>query len=288
MTSNWIRVSKRQICPICGKPDWCGISKDGTTVHCMRYESNRPTRAGGWIHKLNEPLQAKPAYRVKPRKPSTVNFATMAKFCTEKLDVKELDDFAKHLGVSMASLIKLHVGRNAQGFTFPMFSATSEIIGMRVRSERGKWAVTGSRNGIFWPMDVDRDDTQLLICEGPTDCAALIDMSYKVIGRPSCNSGVDIIKDFLRFSRRDVVIMSDKDEPKKRPDGTEYRPGQEGSHNLAKAIHNRCKSVKIVKPPHHKDIRQWYNRLQQRGYDTATIRLTVDTVIDNTKEWSYE
>lgn len=45
------RVSRREPCPICGKPDWCSVRSDGA-IHCMRTESARPARNGpGWWHR---------------------------------------------------------------------------------------------------------------------------------------------------------------------------------------------------------------------------------------------
>jgi len=33
-----IRVSRRQPCPICGKPDWCLMAEDGSAAICARIE----------------------------------------------------------------------------------------------------------------------------------------------------------------------------------------------------------------------------------------------------------
>ena len=40
--TKWIRVTKRNPCPVCGKPDWCLISEDGKAAICARIESDRP------------------------------------------------------------------------------------------------------------------------------------------------------------------------------------------------------------------------------------------------------
>lgn len=46
------RVNRHEPCPVCGKPDWCGVAGDGS-VHCMRVESERPARSGGgWWHRV--------------------------------------------------------------------------------------------------------------------------------------------------------------------------------------------------------------------------------------------
>lgn len=45
---NWVRVKRNKPCPICGRPDWCSVSEDGTVVVCMRTESPKPCKSGGW------------------------------------------------------------------------------------------------------------------------------------------------------------------------------------------------------------------------------------------------
>ncbi len=51
------RVSGRDPCPICGKPDWCRVFEDGG-VQCMRVESVTPCRSGGWMHWPDGPVWA--------------------------------------------------------------------------------------------------------------------------------------------------------------------------------------------------------------------------------------
>ena len=52
--SNWKRVNKDSHCPICGKPDWCTVTKDGMIACCMRVEAEKQAQNGGWIHYLSE------------------------------------------------------------------------------------------------------------------------------------------------------------------------------------------------------------------------------------------
>jgi len=48
------RVSRSSPCPICGHPDWCLVSADGSYAVCMRVPSPLPARSasGGWVHTL--------------------------------------------------------------------------------------------------------------------------------------------------------------------------------------------------------------------------------------------
>jgi hypothetical protein len=51
--SKWVRVNKRNPCPICGKPAWCLISPDGKAAICARTPSDKLAGNAGWLHKLD-------------------------------------------------------------------------------------------------------------------------------------------------------------------------------------------------------------------------------------------
>ena len=55
--SKWVRVNKRNPCPICGKPEWCLISADGKAAICARTPSDKLAGNAGWLHKLNSSHQ---------------------------------------------------------------------------------------------------------------------------------------------------------------------------------------------------------------------------------------
>lgn len=274
--TEWIRFyTIRKNCPICAHRDGCSISSDGKIIMCARVESDKKCGeafAGGWLHKLAEPIK----YKAPPKqKPVTLNFTVEAQRYVQNLF--NYVELAQELGVSEKSLIRLQVGWNGYAFTFPMSDAKGNIIGIRIRGKQGKWSIPGSRNGIFWPAGVHRDETPLVICEGATDCAALLDLGYNVIGRPSCSSGTEYILEFLRGKKRDVIIMADNDSPKTLPDGGTWRPGKEGAFRLAEAIKPLCASLKVIKPPFKKDARAWVNK--------GATREVIDSIIRNTKNF---
>ena len=37
MAGGWRNVSRREPCPICQKPDWCGVTVDGEKVNVTAY-----------------------------------------------------------------------------------------------------------------------------------------------------------------------------------------------------------------------------------------------------------
>ena len=135
-----------------------------------------------------------------------------------------------------------------------MWDGNGAMIGIRLRSLNGaKWCVPGSANGIFWPTEVDRlSESGMMICEGPTDCAALLDLGFDAIGRPNALGGAKYLTDFVRGARRRVIIIADND--------GERGVGMAGAHKLATAIKPLTRAVRVLKTPGgFKDIRGWYN-----------------------------
>ncbi len=68
----WQRVSRRNPCPVCHKPDWCLIARDGTAAICARIESDRPvgTKGAGWLHRLTDTdRRVAPAAPPRPESP---------------------------------------------------------------------------------------------------------------------------------------------------------------------------------------------------------------------------
>jgi hypothetical protein len=169
---------------------------------------------------------------------------TTARLCT----------LADGLGVSRESLQLFGFvwAERHQAWAIPMHDGTSKVVGIRLRSEAGdKWAVRGSQQGLFLPRQWRQQP--IVICEGPTDSAAIADAGFDVIGRPSCRGCIREALSILRtLPRGPVVIAANYDEPKQRPDGTEFYPGQEGARELADAIY---RPMKIIYPKRGKDWR---------------------------------
>jgi len=271
MSTSWTRVTRKKPCPICEKPDWCSISADGQVVVCMRAESSKPCKSGGWFHNLAEPVQYRPEPRKKPV--PVQDFTNLV--CEYERNLQDVEMAAQGLGVSARSLERLQTGWNGCGLTFPMRDGHERIIGIRIRASSHKWCVPGSHNALFWPEGVySGSDYRLFICEGPTDCAALLSLGFGAIGRPSCQGGTDHMIEFLKGRRREVIVMADRDPAKKRPDGSVFRPGQEGAARLAQAIRPFVRTCKIIRPPFCKDARAWLQAGATREVVEAVIKGT--------------
>ncbi len=272
LSDKWRSVRRDSLCPICQKPDWCQISSDGQAAICRRIQSAKAQTNGGWLHRLDGSIRV--ALSMPPRAVQPVlrhDLALLARSFATAINPPVFTRFAQDMGLSVESLRRLDVGwsidKNA--WSFPMRDAAMEIRGFRMRSKAGrKFAITGGREGLFIPRDFpDEQPTRLMICEGPTDTAALLDLGFAAIGRPSCLGGRDLILDLLKRRHQDgaaitqLVIVADGD-----------KPGQHGAAILAGVARLYCQVVHILTPPAGvKDARQW----KQNGATAADVERAV-------------
>lgn len=274
--SDWTRVSRRQPCPICERRDWCtyvGDQNNPEVVLCMRHESSRPVETGGWLHRSRDADDYRcrpPRRKLKQRRASTIDFGAIANKYQEALPDACLQSLADELGITSETLRRFSVGWSGshQAYTFPMRDLAGEVAGIRTRHVDGsKSSVTGGVEGLFIPNGIDSPEL-LLIAEGPTDTAALLDLGFDVIGRPSCSGGVsDIVELVKRHRCRDIVIAADPDEP-----------GMRGADKLATKLLLYVPAVRVITPPvGNKDFRAWKNKKAtsidvQEQIDAANVR----------------
>lgn len=265
--SKWNRVTRSNPCPICGRPDWClttGATDSPDAAICSRVESSKRvgTKGAGWLHKLRDDDGWR-APRVRSVKidqsdDAVIDFAAGALACEASLPDRKLYDLSRHLGVSMGSLRRLRIGwsHHDGAFTFPMVDYQGKVRGIRLRGKDGsKWSVSGGREGLFVPANFTANhvygalDSLLVICEGATDTAALLDLGFIAVGRPSCSGGVKLLVDMVNnWAPAEVVILADRDDP-----------GHRGAGHLAlQLICLTPDGVRIVNPPAGiKDAREW-------------------------------
>lgn len=242
---SWARVSRREPCPICGRPDWCGRNTDGRLVICMREESSRATANGGWLHELEDPL---PVRRVLASVAPVRDFDRLAAQWQRNVTPTQLAAFADRLGLADEPLLRLGVGwvDDRRCWAFPMRSGGGRIVGIRLRDARTgrKFAERGSREGLFFDVESDCSEP-LIVCEGPTDTTAALSLGFDALGRPSCTGGTKQVA--VRTNGRDVVVVCDAD-----------GPGRRGGQALACAILPTSRSVRVIEPPNGAgDLREW-------------------------------
>jgi hypothetical protein len=174
----------------------------------------------------------------------------MAEFFRKRIEGAKLATLAVGLGVSAESLCLLKIGQITETqWSFPMCDGRGEIVGIRTRSDRGaKRAIAGSRSGLFVP-DRWLDDGPIYVCEGPTDCAALLTLGLNAVGRASCNEGG---RELLAMRNgRSYVIVADND-----------KVGIDGARRLAALLGG----APMIRPPDgFKDVRAWVNAKATRA-----------------------
>ena len=213
-------------------------------AECMRVQSDRPAQSGGWMHRLDDPP---PRYVPPPRfQPPSLNATKLMRDWLAATPATALADFATSLGVSTPSLVATGAAWAAPhaAWAFPMCDGHGNVVGIRLRNERGKFAVRGSRQGVFLctcerfalaaaqtVANQANESSQptvfgglatggnsscptLFVCEGPTDTAAAIELGLFAVGRPNCCCGGPEIQIYARrLGVTRAVIVSDNDKP---------------------------------------------------------------------------
>ena len=267
MSNEWLRVSAKNTCPICGKPDWCGFSRDEKTGEmsaavCMRIDSDHATANGGRLHRLKETPRDPRRFIPLPKMDESpkIDAAEIMRGYRAATSLEKISAYAADLGVAASPLEWMDVNWAAEhsAWAWPMRNGDGDIIGIRLRNSIAeKWAVRGSKQGLFYPSDPkDNFDRIAYVCEGPTDTAAALTLGLWAVGRAACRGQSEMLTTFFGyFGIRKVVVIADNDVAKDGPKGPWY-PGVEGAEALVKEI---GLPWKILIPP-EKDLRRWLQR----------------------------
>jgi 5S rRNA maturation endonuclease (ribonuclease M5) len=222
------------------------VNHEGTGAICRRESSGSPRGDAGHFHALDgtEPppveVRKKKDLLPKPR------LATFQRIWQTQLTEERLDTLSQQLGLNQGSLVAVGMGWRGDCYTFPMYNADREIIGYRLRSPSGfKWTLAGTENGVFLPSLMQRADT-LLVCEGPTDLAAALELGFMAIGRPNNISLKEETKKLIQLLEpRHVTIVADGD-----------APGHAGAIQFSEFLAPEFEA-KVIAPTRHKDLREF-------------------------------
>lgn len=268
----YYRVSGQHRCPHCGKPDWClwAPTNPGASI-CQRAPfSEVPVGEAGFYHAgTGAPVVTLPPRRPRPIRNhhGPVALYHMAHRTTTASMVQDLADDLGLPPESTATLSPAYMP-DLDAWAFPMRNADGAIIGIRMRNGRAeKWALTDSHNGLFIPTETGSAQT-LWLPEGPTSTIACHAMGLRAIGRPSTNTGFDLIDGYMAAHKlTDAVCLVDEDEPDER---TGKYPGLEWSCRLAERLlaSNRRRTVRLVMLP-CKDARVLYREHGGEGNGIA-------------------
>jgi 5S rRNA maturation endonuclease (ribonuclease M5) len=204
---------------------------------------------GGWLHLMKSvvPVYVPP---IKKEPEVVIDAQGMWKLWSDRTPVDRLKSFSQKIGVEAVALIMIGCVWAAphNAWAFPMHDENQKIIGIRLRNEAGdKWAVKGSRSGVFMPKNTIQPamNHRIFVVEGATDTAAVLSLNFPVIGRPSCLGCEDMINRIIAKNKiKEVVIISDND-----------GPGQQG----AKKLQSTLKVSSCIWTPSTKDVREFVN-----------------------------
>lgn len=262
--SKMIRVSKANKCPLCLKDSWCLLGSMGDVVLCMRVQSQRPKTLAdgtvGWIH-MRDGKALPPVRKYEERPAPVLNAALKLASWSRSVLNGSVKDFAVSIGVSSDALFSLgcQPAPYHKTFAFPMRDGNNNIVGIRLRHENGKkWAETGSHQGLFIPQCESK--REIILTEGPTDCAAALTIGMYGIGRPTCSGGINDLKLLvkrLKIRRATIIADCDTDRVHKET-GAVSNPGISGAHGLSQHLEIPTRIVTLPT----KDLRSF---VQQGG-----------------------
>lgn len=257
MKVTWERVTHKQPCKICGKPDWCTRSELGDC--CMRVETDRPMHNGGWLHKSGETVSKIPQKSVKsPETVLPLDNVALDKMLEKwrDLGLTHVQWFASQLGLKSSSLRMLGACAWEPVLAIPMYDENGGTIGIRLRNKAGhKYAVRGGRQGIFVPYGAfgKMPTNPCLICEGPTDTAAALEAGFFALGRASALGQEQMLRLMIRnLGLKEIVLCGDQD-----------KPGQRGESRLVATI-GRVRVRRLRFPA--KDLRAWHPTHDQLSF----------------------
>lgn len=186
------------------------------------------------------------------------DMASLAKRYNAAIRGEQRQALADGLSLSVDALLRLDVGwcKRDGAYSFPMCDAGGNVTGIRLRRGDNKFAERGGHDGLFVPAELVGNGP-LCLPEGPTDCAALLDMGFDAIGRANNSARVtdELIAEYLsRNPRNEVWIITDAD-----PAGSRAaRATRTAADRLAARLAPIVGTAKVFSPPSpHKDVRAW-------------------------------
>lgn len=209
----YVRATDQHPCSVCGRGSsgGCLVRIDGKKVVCVRTPSD--TRMGeiGWLHDACVgPVALTPTnVRLAPHE--------VRKFLSTLRDNAVSREFlrqhARLLHVQYSALKDMGVKYSveAAAIVFPMLDGYGRVVGCSFRRrDGGRWSLKGGRGGLFMSKKLHDSAKFTIVLEGSTDAAAAVGMRLPAVGRPSCNSGNRLLRQYLSpLPHRPVVVFAD-------------------------------------------------------------------------------
>lgn len=252
---HYARVSRSRPCPICEKPDWCLLARDGSHAICARVAVGGVfCGEPGWKHDLTNATPTTIPGHVREK--AQFDASAYAIAFERAITTDQLADLSADLGVSVESLRRLRTGwcTEHDAPAFPMWQR-GQICGIRIRTRDAKFCIRDSTNGFFLPRGVDGSE-DLYIVEGPTDTAAGLDLGLDIIGKPNATACTDeLLRYLLAKQPETVVFIGENDEP----DRFGKRAGVDGPREQCRRAVAAGLNAVFILPLAGKDLREWKN-----------------------------
>lgn len=208
-------------------------------------------RDGDHAPVVNRPIERRlsiPEQSVAPDR-----FRLMAEVWRRNMRPEYLQRAADLLGLPVDPLERLGVGWAPEHMatSWPMRNDAGDVVGVRMRCPKTakKWSAKGSRAGLFYPMElltVEQPEL-LIVCEGPTDTAAMLAVGLHAVGVPSAGGSIDLLLALCRRLRPEYLqVMADAD-----------GPGAAGAERVADALVIVAPVVIVTPSGGCKDSRAW-------------------------------
>lgn len=202
--------------------------------------------------------------------------------CEQDYRASRVEDLAVWLGVTVSSLLALGCafapgGEEARGIyaerfgvqssgwptchVFPERDGEGRIVGLGQRLADGtKRSAAGGHRGLTIPDGWRHGQGPIWIVEGPTDTAAMLDMSLRTIGRPSNLGGAAHLARLFRDLPvgTEVIVVGENDERER--DGERIWPGRDGAVRVSAQLAASCSHLRVswcLPPDRAKDVRAW-------------------------------
>lgn len=222
---------------------------------CMRVQSDKPCRSGGWLHAKEGFVPPTRSRQQEVPPLDAVAYWTWLKSRQDESCARELKVLGEQLGgipVEFLQSEEVMWEKERKAAAFAMLDSYSTPIGIRLRwPDGGKGTIQGSRSGILFPRHLARPET-VYIVEGQTDYLIMRYFGLYAIGRPSCMGMEAIVKGLLsRLAPKNVVIVPDIDISIVA--GEVRQPGRTGAIMLATYLQRDV----LLRRPAKKDMREW-------------------------------
>lgn len=240
--------------------------------------------ACGWEYIFSsEQIKELNLSKEKRKKPVPIDWVALTNtYCRDLTEVYLLfkDVLPRQWNVHTRVLNRFRIGFDGSAYTFPM-KIDNKIVGIQRRfSDGSKCCVDGSRLGLFVSTILNYE-TELFICEGLSDAVVIQDIFgwCDVIGRPNCNYGKEIVRDWIDNEWTDIYYDPQEDWGDDRqiiiiPDND--KAGQKGALDLyAEITTNIDINCKIFKFGKAKDIREYISK-----FGEEVVRHELEELID--------